>query len=80
MGTQNQALKTWIDEMAVLAGPAKIVWLDGSEQEYRSLSAEAAKEGTLIPLNEKKNPGSYLHRSHPSDVARTEHCTFVCSL
>src|SRR5207237_1109777 len=52
---------------------------DGSEDERVRLTAQAVKQGDLIPLNQQKLPGCYLHRSHSTDVARTEHLTFICS-
>ena len=74
--TTNQALADWVSDVARLTQPERIHWCDGSEQEYRDLVAGMLADGTLIELNQ---PGSYLHRSHPSDVARTEHLTFVCT-
>ena len=76
---KNQKLTAWVDEMARLTKPEKIVWLDGSEGESSRLLAEGVRSGQLIPLNPEKQPGSYLHRSHISDVARTEQCTFICT-
>jgi len=79
MAVKNEALQRWVDEMVRLTQPDQVVWLDGSDEEYRRLVAEAVKSGQLLPLNEEKHPNSYLHRSHPSDVARTEQCTFICT-
>src|SRR3989338_6647429 len=79
MEMQNQKVQEWVDEMARLTKPDRIVWLDGSEGENRRLLAQACESGELIPLNPQKHPGSYLHRSDPQDVARTEHCTFICT-
>ena len=56
-----------------------MVWCDGSEEERARLTAEAVKTGVLMPLNQEKLPGCYLHRSEPNDVARTEHLTFICT-
>jgi phosphoenolpyruvate carboxykinase (GTP) len=56
-----------------------VYWCDGSEAEYQGLIADMLSIGTLIELNQKEYPGCYLHRSDPSDVARTEHLTFVCT-
>jgi phosphoenolpyruvate carboxykinase (GTP) len=72
-------LEQWIEECAALTTPDKIHWCDGSEAEHEQLTAEMVADGTLIPLNQTLYPGSYLHRSHPKDVARTEHCTYICS-
>jgi phosphoenolpyruvate carboxykinase (GTP) len=79
MTTTNKALEAWVAQVAALTKPDKIQWCDGSEQEKKNIIAEMVKRGTLIPLNEETHPGCYLHRSDPSDVARTEHLTFVCS-
>jgi len=72
-------LESWVEESARLTKPAKIVWCDGSNEEYARLVEEMLRDGTFIALNEKTYPGSYLHRTDPSDVARTEHLTYICS-
>jgi phosphoenolpyruvate carboxykinase (GTP) len=77
--THNPKLLAWVDEMAKLTKPDRIVWCDGSEDEKQRLTKEAVDKGILIPLNPEKRPGCYLHRSDPNDVARTEHLTFVCT-
>jgi len=77
--TSNPTLLAWVDEMAKLTKPDRIVWCDGSEEEKQRLTKEAVDKGILIPLNSEKRPGCYLHRSDPNDVARTEHLTFVCT-
>ena len=59
--------------------PDRVVWCDGGEEEYRGLVDEMVRTGTLIPLNPDAYPGCYLHRSHPSDVARSEQLTFICT-
>jgi phosphoenolpyruvate carboxykinase (GTP) len=79
MTTKNKALESWVTEVAALTKPDKIHWCDGSETEKKTIITEMVKAGSLIPLNEQSHPGCYLHRSDPSDVARTEHLTFVCS-
>ena len=66
-------------EMADLTQPDRIFWCDGSEAEKEALYAEAVRQGVLIRLNQEKLPGCYYHRSHPSDVARVEQCTYICS-
>ena len=75
----NKGLETWVDEVAAITKPSKIHWVDGSQEENDRLVAEMVAKGTLSPLHEKKYPNCYLHRSDQSDVARTEHLTFICS-
>ncbi len=71
--------ETWVDEVARTTKPSKVVWCDGSEAENERLVEGMLQDGTLIRLNEQAAPGCTLHRSHPSDVARTEHLTFIAS-
>ena len=79
MTTNNSELQQWVDEVARLTRPEKIQWCDGSDEERESLINEMLADGTLLKLNEKTYPNCYLHRSDPSDVARVEHLTFVCT-
>ncbi len=74
----NAALKSWVDECAALCKPDHVVWCDGSESENTRLIDEMLASGVLSKLNDAY-PNSYLHRSNPNDVARTEHLTFICS-
>ena len=73
------ALQAWIDDVAQLTKPAEIRWCDGSDAEYRQLIAGMLADGTLTELNPATYPNCYLHRSDPSDVARVEHLTYVCT-
>jgi phosphoenolpyruvate carboxykinase (GTP) len=77
--TSSPALRRWVDECVTLTCPDRVVWCDGSPRERRRLTAEAVESGVLIALNQSKRPGSYLHRSNPNDVARTEQLTMVCT-
>ncbi|TMA81586.1 MAG: phosphoenolpyruvate carboxykinase (GTP) [Deltaproteobacteria bacterium] len=77
--TTNGTLVAWVDDTARLTKPDRVYWCDGSLEEKKRLTDEAVAHGILIPLNPEKRPGCYLHRSSPTDVARTEHLTFVCT-
>jgi phosphoenolpyruvate carboxykinase (GTP) len=77
--TSNQKLLSWVQEMAGVCQPERIHWCDGSAAENQALCDLLVKSGTFIKLNEKLRPGCYLARSHPSDVARVEDRTFICS-
>ena len=77
--SQLDALNRWVAEVAALTRPARIHWCDGSDAENDALIARMQADGTLLPLNAQTHPGSWLHRSHPDDVARVEHLTFVCT-
>jgi phosphoenolpyruvate carboxykinase (GTP) len=75
----NLHVQKWVKDVAALCQPDEIFWCDGSEQEKEELTRIAFKCGDLIPLNQEKLPGCYLHRSALNDVARTENLTFVCT-
>ncbi|PWV65866.1 phosphoenolpyruvate carboxykinase (GTP) [Plasticicumulans acidivorans] len=79
MTTKNEALQAWVEEVAQLTKPDRIHWCDGSDAEYKELLQIALATGDLIELNKETHPSCYLHRSHPTDVARTEHLTFICT-
>ncbi|MFT4051981.1 MAG: phosphoenolpyruvate carboxykinase (GTP), partial [Microbacterium sp.] len=72
-------LRAWVDQIAALTRPDRIHWVDGSRAENAALLRQQVEEGKLIKLNPEWRPGSYLARSHPSDVARTEARTFIAS-
>ena len=77
--TTLDALNQWVMEVARLTRPDRIHWCDGSDAENQALIEAMLADGTLVKLNEDTHPDSYLHRSHPDDVARVEHLTFVCT-
>jgi phosphoenolpyruvate carboxykinase (GTP) len=76
---RSEALAAWVAEVARLTKPDRIVWCDGSTEERERFTEQAVAAGILIPLNQNKRRGCYLHRSNPNDVARTEDVTFICT-
>ncbi|RPJ57040.1 MAG: phosphoenolpyruvate carboxykinase (GTP) [Acidobacteria bacterium] len=77
--TGNRKLAAWVDEVVRFCRPARVHWCDGSETEYHLLCQDLVKQGTFAPLDPAARPDSYLARSHPSDVARVEDRTYICS-
>lgn len=77
--TNNEKLIRWVNEWAEICQPDAIHWCDGSEEENRMLLDIVVKNGSAVKLNEDKRPGSYYFQSDPSDVARVENRTFICS-
>ncbi|MGH8264685.1 MAG: phosphoenolpyruvate carboxykinase (GTP), partial [Steroidobacterales bacterium] len=75
----SSPVRDWVDEVRKLTTPDRVYWCDGSDAEFRALVADLEGRKELLPLNAKSFPGCHLARSHPSDVARVEHLTFVCT-
>ncbi len=75
----SPSVTAWVDGVARLTRPERIYWCDGTELEFQRLEKELVGKNELLPLNEATNPGCFLSRSDPSDVARVEHLTYVCT-
>jgi phosphoenolpyruvate carboxykinase (GTP) len=79
MTTKLSILQQWVDEVAARTQPDNIHWCTGSDDEYAQLIEIMTADGTLSELNQDEYPNCYLHLSDPSDVARVEHLTFICT-
>ncbi|MEE2766444.1 MAG: phosphoenolpyruvate carboxykinase (GTP) [Pseudomonadota bacterium] len=79
MSTKNKPLLEWVDKMAALCQPSKVVWCDGSKEEYDAMWDILVKAGSAERLDDSKRPNSYYVRSVPADVARVEDRTYICS-
>jgi phosphoenolpyruvate carboxykinase (GTP) len=77
--TSHTKLLTWVREVAELTTPDSVVWCDGSTEEWKRITDDLVEAGTLVRLNEEKRPNSFWARTDPSDVARVEERTFICS-
>jgi phosphoenolpyruvate carboxykinase (GTP) len=77
--TKNEKLLDWVNDITKLTQPKEVVWCDGSAEEYERLCQLLIENKTFVKLSEAKRPNSYLARSDPSDVARVEERTFICS-
>jgi phosphoenolpyruvate carboxykinase (GTP) len=76
---ENKRLIEWVKNMAALCRPSSVYWCNGSAEEYDKMAKKLIDSGTFIKLNEELKPNSYVCRSDPSDVARVENRTFICS-
>ena len=75
----HAGLQAWVTDSERLCRPDRVVWCDGSEEEQRKLLAGMLEQKILLPLNTQTYPNCFLHRSHPNDVARVEHRTYICT-
>jgi phosphoenolpyruvate carboxykinase (GTP) len=79
LASLDHQVAKWVEQVAQLTRPQKIHWCEGGDAEFQTLKRELISAKELLPLNAQSFPGCVLSRSHPSDVARVEHLTFVCT-
>jgi len=79
-GTAHARLQAWVDEVAAMTTPESVVWVTGSDQEWTRLTGKLVEVGTFVRLNEEKKPNSFYAASDPTDVARVEDRTYICSI
>jgi phosphoenolpyruvate carboxykinase (GTP) len=78
--TGHGRLRAWVREVAELTTPDRVVWCDGSAAEWQRVTDELVESGTLVRLNAERKPNSFYARTDPTDVARVEQRTFICSV
>ena len=79
-GTTHPRLQAWVDEVAAMTTPDQVVWVTGSHQEWTRLTDKLIAAGTFVRLNDEKKPNSFYAASDPTDVARVEDRTYICSV
>src|SRR5579872_7086569 len=75
----SRAVSEWVESVRALTQPAGVRWCEGTDAEQGDLTSKLIRDGELIKLNPEYFPGCHLYRSSPSDVARVEHLTYICT-
>src|SRR5512142_2884344 len=78
--TSHPRVLAWVREVAALTTPDRVVWCDGSDEEWQHLTDQLVEQGTVVRLNDERKPNSLWARTDPGDVARVEERTFICSV